>query len=135
MRRPRMCGFLGSEVPFVDVIIPQESGGPPCEPQAGFPFLQTKAKLLQNVDSFPRKKEEPPARRLRRDCEDLILGREIIYLQNCNEEREGETGGKTGGEREEIVLTCIKGSPIVNLRILPVQKLECWSRAAPARFL
>ena len=41
--------------------------------------------------------------------------------------------GETGGEREERVLTCISGSPMANLKILPIQRFESWSRTTPAR--
>ena len=50
-------------------------------------------------------------------------------------ETEGETGGETGGKTEERILTCIRGSPIVNLGTLPIQTFESWSRTTPARFL
>ena len=34
---PRMCGFLGGKVLFLDEIIPMESGEPPCELGDGSP--------------------------------------------------------------------------------------------------
>ena len=48
------------------------------------------------------------------------------------EKRKREIEGETGGKREERVLTCIRGSSIVNLRILPIEKFESWSRTTPA---
>ena len=54
------------------------------------------------------------------------------------EKREGEKReikGETGGEREERALTCIRGSPRVNLKILPIQRFESRSRTTPARIL
>ena len=44
-----------------------------------------------------------------------------------------EIEGETGWEREERVLTCIRGSPIENFRILPIQRI--WSRTTLARIL
>ena len=36
---------------------------------------------------------------------------------------------------EERVLTCIRCSPLVNLRILPIRRLESWARTTRARIL
>ena len=61
--------------------------------------------------------------------------------RDTNEKREeGKRGERNLNEkpeekREEGVLTCVRGSPIVKLRILPIQSFESWSRTTPARIL
>ena len=70
----------------------------------------------------------------RREEEMKVTKRDRDEKRDTNEKREEgkrekrETEGETGGKREERVLTCIRGSPKVNLRILPIQRIESWSR-------
>ena len=61
--------------------------------------------------------------------------RKGIQMRREREREKREIGRETRGEREERVLTCIRGSPIVSLRILPTQRFESWSRTTPARIL
>ena len=84
-RRTRMCGFLGSKVPYRSL---RNQRSRPVSHKAAHIFPQAISKVVQNVDYSPGKTGEPPARDLRETCEGLILRKRELFFRTVMKREE-----------------------------------------------